>query len=191
MPSRRKILAGAAASTLATAGTLATASNLQAQQQGHDHGQLLQIESAKPTGPKKPLFFQPAELELLGDLMEVIVPATDTPGAKGAGAHYFVDSDASRDRRMGDALRKDLAWVQQASGGDFRKLSQEKQVALMTAWMGAAKESAEYKFFRKLKNLTIDTYYVTRIGLTQELGWNANTFLREYKGCSGHDHSKA
>ena len=35
---------------------------------------------------------------------------------------------------------------------------------------------------------TIDHYYATREGLQQELGWNANTYLTEFKGCTHEEH---
>jgi hypothetical protein len=42
--------------------------------------------------------------------------------------------------------------------------------------------------FRVLKDATIDAYYSTRDGLQQELGWNANTYLPEWKGCTHEEH---
>jgi hypothetical protein len=44
------------------------------------------------------------------------------------------------------------------------------------------------KAFTLLKDLTIDAYYRTKAGLMQELGWNANTYLPEFKGCT-HEHA--
>ena len=42
---------------------------------------------------------------------------------------------------------------------------------------------------RKLvKDLTIEGYYTSKPGLTVELGWNANTFLSEFKGCTHPEH---
>ena len=35
---------------------------------------------------------------------------------------------------------------------------------------------------------TIDHYYATREGLQQELGWNANTYLTEFQGCTHEEH---
>ena len=41
---------------------------------------------------------------------------------------------------------------------------------------------------RLLKGATVDAYYSTREGLNTELGWNGNTFLTEFKGCTHKEH---
>jgi hypothetical protein len=40
------------------------------------------------------------------------------------------------------------------------------------------------RFFRLIKNLTADGYYTSRVGLLQELGYNGNTALARFPGCS-------
>jgi len=44
------------------------------------------------------------------------------------------------------------------------------------------------QFFAVLKGAAVDAYYSTREGLNMELGWNANTFLPEFKGCTHKEH---
>ena len=44
------------------------------------------------------------------------------------------------------------------------------------------------EFFTLLKGATVDAYYSTQEGLKTELGWNANTFLSEFKGCTHKEH---
>ena len=46
------------------------------------------------------------------------------------------------------------------------------------------------RWFRLLKDTTIDQYYGTREGLQKELGWDANTYLPEFKGCTHPEHQK-
>ena len=41
-----------------------------------------------------------------------------------------------------------------------------------------------------MKGLTVDGYYTSQAGLTQELGWHGNTFLTEFKGCTHPEHQK-
>ena len=53
---------------------------------------------------------------------------------------------------------------------------------------GNAPESDAGRFFRLLKDLTIDGYYSSRAGLVEELGWHGNTFLSEFKGCTHPEH---
>jgi hypothetical protein len=39
-----------------------------------------------------------------------------------------------------------------------------------------------------MKDMTIDRYYSSREGLSQELGWHGNTYLTEFKGCTHPEH---
>ena len=48
----------------------------------------------------------------------------------------------------------------------------------------------ETPFFRAMKGLTVDGYYTSEAGLTQELGWHGNSFLPEFKGCTHPEHQK-
>ena len=172
MKTRREILE-------ATAGIAAAMPLLQAQ----DHSQhgFLQIEKA---APKVARFFNKQEMTLLEQLVEQIIPRSETPGAADAKVQYFVDFQAHTNAKLGAQLRKDLAWVKKQG---FAKGDAVKQTALLTEW-SQTKGTEPYRVFKQFKDLTIDGYYGTKEGLTQELGWNANTFLREFKGCTHPEH---
>lgn len=165
MSSRRDLLQIGAALT-------ATALNAQ-----EHHASDNEIAPAK----KAARFFRPAEMELLGKLVALIIPRSDTPGAADANVHYYIDWQAHTNAKMGAQLRKDLAWIRKQGflTGD--------QVALLTAW---SKSTGEPKrVFQWVKDMTVDGYYGTREGLQVELGWNANTFVREFKGCTHKEHA--
>lgn len=151
--------------------------------QAQDHAQhgLTQIEKA---APKVARFFSKQEMNLLAQLVEQIIPRSDTPGAADANVHYFVDFQAHTNRKLGSQLKKDLSWVRKQG---FAKAESAKQVELLTAW-SKTKGTEPYRIFKQFKDLTIDGYYGSKEGLTQELGWNANTFLREFKGCTHPEH---
>ena len=44
-------------------------------------------------------------------------------------------------------------------------------------------ELTEIRFFRDLKNLTIQGYYTSKIGIHDELEYKGNRILVEYVGC--------
>ncbi len=163
----------------ATAGLAAASSLLEAQ----DHSQHGFVQVEKPSA-KVARFFSKQEMSLLEQLVEQIIPRSESPGAADAKVHFFVDYQAHTNAKLGAQLKKDLAWVRKQG---FAKGDANKQVALLTEW-SKTKETEPYRVFKRIKDLTIDGYYGTKEGLTQELGWNANTFLREFKGCTHPEH---
>jgi hypothetical protein len=43
-------------------------------------------------------------------------------------------------------------------------------------------------FFVESKRLSVDGYYRSEAGMTQELGFEGRTFLAEFKGCTHPEH---
>jgi len=117
-------------------------------------------------------------MKLLAELVDIIIPRTDTPGASDAKVHEYIDYALA-----GDAKRKAIVREGLAAFSNFTA----RAVALETA-SKSARESSSYQFFKILKDLTIDGYYQSREGLVQELGWSGNTFLSEFKGCTHPEH---
>lgn len=170
MSSRREAL-----KTIAASAAVAPVLNAQ-----HEHKSepLSQIANVK----LKPRVFTAHEMKLLAVLTDRIIPPTDTPGAADAGVPSLIDSAASRAPALARKWRKGFALL----GPDFIKLPQESQMAALTAM--SHRIGPKQDFFRLLKDTTIDLYYTTREGLRVELGWNGNTYLAEFKGCTHPDH---
>src|SRR4051794_3133524 len=166
------------------AGVTGLAAGASAQQNSHQHadaatnqpGDKPLIEIKKP---KQPGFFNKQEFETLASLVEIIIPRTDTPGARDAGVHFLIDERVPNDRRREKAWRDGLAL--------FRGKSASHQVQLLTKY---SKESGTpgRRFFDLLKAATVDGYYETREGLEMELGWHGNTYLKEFVGCTHPEH---
>src|ERR1700682_3907198 len=126
-------------------------------------------------------------------MIDQIIPATDTPGAKGARVNEFIDVILTE--WANDAERKNfldgLAGVDKKSNElfakDFADASPAQQLTLLRAMdEAAAFESAirpprredeeedryrqlEGNFFSIFKNITLHGYYTSEIGFTQEL----------------------
>ena len=124
--------------------------------------------------------FDDPQLQLLAELTDRIIPRTDTPGASDAGVPLLIDRLAVR---RPDAWKEMLAWF--AAQGN----TPEERLAVFTA---ISKESGTVgaKHFKMLKDATIDQYYSTKEGLQQELGWNGNTYLPEFPGCTHPEHQE-
>jgi hypothetical protein len=135
--------------------------------------------------------------ETVTTLCELIIPQTDTPGAKAALVNRFIDSvlegAVPADR---SSFLKGLEWMDRRSkalfGRDVRSATPDEQTALLTRLSSEGTRAAEEKtgvdFFQALKSMTITGYYTTPIGLQQELGDDGQLVLAEFKGCTHPEH---
>jgi hypothetical protein len=112
-------------------------------------------------------FLTDAELAQTAALADIIIPRTDTPGASDAKVHLLIDERAAANAEFGARWRG----VLKALGGD-------PAPAVERAYRAKAAE------FKLLKDTVVELYYSTREGLQTELGWNANTYLEEFRGCA-------
>lgn len=165
---------------------------------------LVQIEKAQqhpsPAKAFRPLatgtvpkVFSQDQLNVLAELVELIIPTTDTPGARAAGAHWFIDTVAEVNSAMRNGFMDGLAWLaencQGEFGTDFPALDQEQQIGLLTAMSRRDAEDRGRQFFELVKRWTLDAYYKSEIGLLQELGWVGHEYLPSFPGCPHPDPS--
>ena len=146
-------------------------------------------------GGWKPLLLAEGEIETVAQLAERIIPATDTPGARQALVHQYVDfvlSKAEPERR--DRFREGLGWLDRRSqalfGSPFAALDAARQDELLgrLAASPSSEEPAGVAFFAAAKQLTVDGYYRSEAAMTRELGFEGRTFLAEFKGCTHPEH---
>jgi hypothetical protein len=144
-----------------------------------------------------PQVFTVRQNDAIVALTELIIPATDTPGAKAARVNRFIDTVLSRALSAErEAFLRGLAWLDDRSRALFGKevaaASAADQTALLTRISDERQASAEDKggvdFFRALKSMTIDGYYTSEIGLRQELGDSGQLFLPKFTGCDHAEH---
>lgn len=188
--------------TLATAGLgaasaplwIETLSALARQQAAHVHPAAPGSATAAAWVPK---VLTPHQNDTVVVLSELIIPETDTPGAKATLVNRLIDlvleTAAPTDRA---AFLKGLAWMDARStalfGTNVRSATPAQQTELLTRLSSVAgraqEESIGAEFFDVLKAMTIAGYYSTAIGLRQELGDDGQLVFAEFKGCehSGH-----
>ena len=118
-------------------------------------------------------------LALTGVLAELIIPATDTPGALAAGAHHTIshllnvcETPARQQQFLAGLARIDAVAIEQG-GKPFVKLAPAKQVALLRALDQAASpfNGTDKQFFTQLKRYTLFAYYTSEAGATRELAY--------------------
>jgi hypothetical protein len=200
--SRRAIIRGAlcvGAATLVPGFSFAQAieSGLTPAARGEDGSKFLSDPNWKPA------FLNDHQNQTLIAISEVIIPATDSPGAtaspgaKDALVNRFLDlllsiEPAGAQRQFTSALASIDSESQKQFGKDFRELAVEDQVWLVTPWSYPAGEdlweqhadsaNSAQEHFLRLKRLIAHGYYGSEIG-QKELGWDGEFTHGPYEGC--------
>jgi hypothetical protein len=144
----------------------------------------------------KPLFFSDEQNQTTVALCEVMIPATETPGAKQAMVNRYVDLVLSAESpEVQSAFVKSLQYIDSESsriyGKPFRALSADDQVELLipiafptqpVPGSAGALLDTGYEHFVRLKGLIVEGYYTSEIGDT-ELGWDGADSHGIYEGC--------
>ena len=186
-------LASGAVATVASASWVESLAAL-ARQQAHAHAATAAI--AAQTWAPRTLTAQ--QNELVVALSELIIPATDTPGAMATNVNRFIDqvlSDAEPQVRA--SFVRGLTWIDARSRAlfkakDFLRASAEQQTTLLTRLSAEGnpdkEEATGRDFFQAIKSMTINGYYTSEIGLRKELGDNGQLFLPQFQGCDHKEH---
>lgn len=173
--------------------------NLLASDHDHDHDHGSHGQAAKTAAKKAPYkakFFNADQMALVATISELIIPTDDhSPGAIKAEVPEFIDlmiseSSAESKKTWTDGLAAMDKLSQDKNGVPFNKATKDQQVAILTeiSKNEAKPQTQEERFFKTIKNMTIDGYYTSEIGIKQELQYKGNTYLREFKGCTHPEH---
>ncbi len=124
-------------------------------------------------------------------LSELIIPRTDTPGARDAKVHRYIDLMldrglfASEREAFLSGLKSLDERCREEHGAPFAGLPEDRQVRILTAMSDGGDT-----FFRQIKDLTIRGYYTSREGLLEELEYKGNSYLAEMPGCTHREHQR-
>lgn len=186
-------LASGAVATVASASWVESLTAL-ARQQAHAHA-AASVIAAQSWAPRTLTAHQN---ELVVVLSELIIPATDTPGAMAVHVNRFIDqvlTDAEPQVR--GSFAQGLTWIDARSRAlfkakDFLGASAEQQKTLLTRLSAEGnpdkEEAIGRDFFEAIKSMTINGYYTSEIGLRKELGDNGQLFLPQFQGCDHKEH---
>ncbi len=154
---------------------------------------ILQGCKAAPELTYTPSFFTEDQARIVMEVAEIIIPKTDTPGAKDAGVPGFIDvmlkdcyKKEDQDRFIAGLTAFDEE-AKKAYGDSFIYCKPEQQVELVTkthaAALTEAKENNEAKrpFILMAKELTLLGFFTSEPGATQVLQYVA--VPGSYKGC--------
>ena len=128
------------------------------------------------------------ELATLGHLVETIIPATETPGARAAGVHLYLDDACRTEPATRTKLQRGIAAIDARCrgqyGAPFSELDADRQAAVLTAFMEGSPE--ERLFFTFLRARVIDGYYKSEVGQIGELEWSGHEFHDSFPGACQH-----
>ncbi len=161
------------------------------------HGSPRPSDTAEPYVPQ---FFKPEEFETVELLTEMIIPSDETPGAKEARVVDYIDfvvfSAAEFEPSLQMEWASGLAWIDQASnkkfGRAFRQISPADRIHLLTEMSLPERETNAhhpgFDFYRLLKEMTVEGFYTSRLGLIDVLQYQGLAFLDEFRGCTHPEH---
>jgi glucoside 3-dehydrogenase (cytochrome c) hitch-hiker subunit len=143
-------------------------------------GFLAGCDTPRADGAWRPRALSGEQSDLVAAIAEHILPETDTPGARSAGVHRFIDTMLAE--YYGDAERAHFvsglsdveARARRSGAKSFVDASKDQQLAILTALDREAYSSgvAPHHFFRTMKELTLLGYYTSEMGATKELQYN-------------------
>lgn len=150
--------------------------------------------SAKPGIDWKPEFFTEDQASIISTVSDIIIPTTDTPGAKDAGVPSFIDQmlkevySAEEQKAFTESLQAFNEQAKEEYGEDFNDMNEEDQAAFVKKLHDAAIQAEETTdpapkrpFILSMKELTLLGFFTSEAGATQVLQYVA--VPGAYKGC--------
>lgn len=129
---------------------------------------------AKPAAAWQPAVFDEHQAETVAVLVGLIIPATDTPGAREAGVHRYMDlllrdGDDTARRQFIEGISWIDGYAMRLHSKPFVRLAAAEQTALLRELdAGSGTETAPgTRFFRQFKPLTSRIYYATEAGFRE------------------------
>ena len=152
--------------------------------------------TAKPVAAWKPVFLTGAQGAVVAEIAEIMIPRTDTPGAKDVGIRAFIDvmlKDAYPEEARArfitgleefDVLAKKqyaLAFTQLDSAQRDTLVRANHDVATAAARAYTGLTPLPRPFILMMKELTLLGYFTSQVGATQVLQYNPAAGA--FRGC--------
>lgn len=144
------------------------------------------VAYAQPKLGWTPTALTPAEAATLDAAAELIMPATDSPGAREAGVPAFIDRtvggwcDPTQAKLLRDGLARMDADARAAHGKAFAELPAVQQTALLARYETEGGSNRTH-FFGALKELVTIGYFTSKPGATVALRYDP--VPGDYRGC--------
>jgi gluconate 2-dehydrogenase gamma chain len=151
----------------------------------------LTTHDPRPTAGFDPRFFTATELATATMLMDMVIPKDGRSGsASDAKVPEYMDFICAEYQSTGEWMRKGLGWLDAESkkrwNGAFTAGTVVQRGQLLDAIAWPAKALPEVQegvtFFNRFRDLTASGFWSSQVGV-QDLGYQGNTFVREWTGC--------
>lgn len=188
---RRLTIGGAAAAALPS-----WVETLSAFALDHAHTHAQRAAAAKAAAAWKPKVLTAHQNATVITLSELIIPQTDTPGAKAANVNRFIDGVLAERATERTKFLEGLTGLDERAKTDFGKpfvdATADQQTAILTG-LAALQGKGDMdhpgvEFFEAIKSMTIIGYYTSEVGMRQEMGDDGMLFFAEFKGCEHPEH---
>ena len=149
------------------------------------------------TSPWQPKFLTTEQNKLVTTLAELIIPETNTPGARAAKVNEHIDLVLSDETsEVQQAFLAGLRWIDEQSrrgfNSSFLEASDNQQIELLTLVSKPEPVPPDLqpgrRFFRDIRRRTVFSYYTSRIGIHEEIEYKGKTPLAEWAGCTHPEH---
>jgi len=149
-----------------------------------------------------PQFFKSGDFKTIELLVEMILPTDDKPGAKEAKVADYVDFVVFSARELEPSLQGEwtdgLVFLDRESqkqfGKVFRMASMAERENLLSEMSLPERDLSArhegYRFFRLVKNMTVEGFYTSRIGLIEVLDYQGLGYRSEFPGCTHPEHQR-
>jgi gluconate 2-dehydrogenase gamma chain len=154
---------------------------------------LIQKEKASSAGKYAPKFFSAHQYQTLVFLCDAIIPKDEVSGgAVEAGAPEFIDLLTSENAEYQSIFGGGLMWLDNFCTDRYEHVfwectaAEQNETLDLIAYSRNGKTDALLSqgaaFFAKLRKLTCDGFYTSKIGI-EDLKYIGNTALAEFPGC--------
>lgn len=143
------------------------------------------MQAEQAAAPYQFQFFTPDEVTLVDNLMEHIIPADEhSPGAHAARAVEFADLMIATSP---DYVKQDWRTALQLVAAELKTRSIEDWLVGISQNEDDPQTVLEI-FFPMLKQMTINGYYSSAIGIHHDLHYQGNTYVQSFDGCQHPEH---
>src|SRR5712671_5429460 len=167
------------------------------------HGMNHSRADAEAAAKYVPQFFKPDQFATVKLLAGMILPTDDEPGANEANVADYIDFVVFAAREFEPSMQHEwiegLTFLDGASqkqfGKPFRSAAETDRVKLLTEISLRERDPTAhhegYAFFRLVKDITVEGFYTSKVGLINVLNYHEMNYMAEFPGCTHPEHQSS